>query len=72
MSVAAAGHYKSLACVVYHLCLAFLHVGFGTSLVAYVDVLAVLHGKGFDDLVVLGRENFAIDHKVGTRFALAA
>ena len=71
MSVAAAGHDESLACVVYYLGLAFLNEGLGASLVAYIDVLAVFHGKGFYYLVAFSGENLAIDHEVGTIIALA-
>ena len=72
VAVAAAGHDESLACVVYYLGLAFLNEGLGSSLVAYIDVLAVFHGKGFYYLVAFSGENLAIDHEVGTIIALAA
>lgn len=62
----------SLASVVYHLGLALLDQGFGTSLVAYIDILAVLHGKGFHHLIAFGGKNLAIHHKVGTGITLAA
>ena len=53
MTVATARHHKPLAGIVHHLGLAFFDIGLGTRLVAYIDVLAVLHGKGFHNLVIL-------------------
>ena len=66
VGVAASGHHKALAGVVHHLGLAIFNIGFGASLVAYIDVLAVCHGKGFYNLVAFGSEDLTIDHKVGT------
>ena len=68
VTVAAARHHKSLASVVHHLGLACFHVGLGTRLVTNIDVLAVLHGKGFYHLITLGCEDLTKDHEVGTAF----
>ena len=72
VTIAATGHDESLAGVVYHLGLALLNIGFGSSLVAYIDILAVLHSEGFNNLISLRSENLAIDHKVGTIVVFAA
>ena len=65
MTVAAAGHHKSLTAIVHHLGLAIFNIGFGTRLVTYIDVFSVLYGKCFYHLIAFGSENLAIDHKVG-------
>ena len=58
-TVAAARHHKPLAGIVHHLGLAFFDIGLGTRLVAYIDVLAVLHGKGFHHLITHSRRSVA-------------
>ena len=71
VTVAAAWYHQPLVGIVHHLGLALFYKGFGSRLVAYIDILAVLHGKGLYHLVALGGVNLAIDHKVGSRFAVA-
>ena len=66
VTVATARHHQALASIVHYLGLAGFNESLGSCLVAYIDVLAVLHGKGFDNLIVLGSENLAIDHEVCT------
>ena len=66
VAVTAAGHHKTLACIIDHFGLTCLNIGLSTFLVAYINVLAVFHRKGFNDLIVFGSENLAIDHEVGT------
>ena len=71
MAVAAARHHKPLASIVHYLGLTFLYVGFGSCLVAHIDVLAILHGESFCQLTTLGGEDFTIDHEIGTGVVLA-
>ena len=71
VSVAAAGHHKTLSAIVHHLGLTLFHKGFGSSLVTYINILAVLHGKGLNNLVTLGGIDLSIDHEVGTVVTLA-
>ena len=66
MSITTARHHKALSCIVHHLSLSFFDISFGTSLVADIDVLAILHGKGFHNLITFGSEDLAVDHEVGT------
>ena len=72
VTVAATGHHKPLPSIVHHLGLSLFNKGFGAFFITYIDILAVLHGKGFYHLIVLRSEDFAIDHKVGTGISLAA
>ena len=72
VTVAATRHHKPLPSIVHHLGLSLFNKGFGSCLVAYIDILAVLHGECFYHLIVLRSEDFAIDHKVGTGISLAA
>ena len=65
MTVAAARHHQALSVVINHFGLAVHDILLGTLLVTYIDVLAVLHGKGFHNLVILRSKNLTIDHQVG-------
>ncbi len=71
VAIAATGHHKTLVAVVYHLSLALFYEGPGSRLIAYIDILAVLHCKGFYNLIAIGGENLAIDYKVGTAILFA-
>ena len=53
VTITAAGHHQALAPVVHQTGLACFNIGFGSLLVANIDVLAILHGKGFHNLVIL-------------------
>jgi hypothetical protein len=66
MSITTARHHKPLSCIVHHLGLAISDISFGTRLVAYINVLAVLHGKCLYNLIAFGSEDLAVDHEVGT------
>ena len=48
-----------------HLGLSIFNVGFSSRLVTYIDVLTVLHSKGFYHLVAFGSEYLVIDYEVG-------
>ena len=72
VTIAAAGHHESLASVIDDLGLTFLNKDLGSSLVANIDVLTILHSEGFNNLIVVGSENLAIDHEVGSWFTLTA
>ena len=65
VTVAAAGHLKALVGVVHYFGLACLNKWFGAFLVAYIDILAVLHGKRFNNLIVFGSKDLTIDHEIG-------
>ena len=67
VTIAAARHHKTLSAIVHHLGLTLFHKGCGSSLVAYIDILAILHGKGLNNLVTLGGIDLSIDHEVGAR-----
>ena len=70
VTITAAWHYKTLVGVVHHFGLTLFHKGFGSRLVAYIDILTVLHGKGFYHVVALGGVNLTIDHEVGSGLAV--
>ena len=69
VTIAATGHNKPLAGVVDNFCLAFFDKGFGTSLVADVNKFAVLDCERLDNPIVLGGEDFSVNHKVGVSFS---
>ena len=72
MTIAAARHHKTLSGVIHHLGLSLFHEDFGSRLVTDIDILAVLHSKGFHNLAAVGSEDLAIDHEVGSGLAIAA
>ena len=65
VTIAATGHHKALASVVNYFGLAGFNIGFGAFLVAHIHKLAVFHRKGLCHRLFIGRENLAINHKVG-------
>ena len=72
MTIATTGHHKPLACIVHYLGLTLFDKGFGSRLVANIDVFAILHGKGLYYLVILRCEYLTINHEIGTRLPHAA
>ena len=64
VSVAAAGHYETLAAVVNNFCLACFDKGFCAFPIAYIDVFAVFHGERLCNLVAFRSEYLSVDHKI--------